>query len=55
MACACQKKKQQYEVVSSAGKVVFTTASKPTADTVAKRYPDSTVREKAKAAPATVK
>jgi hypothetical protein len=50
MACSCQNKRQQYEVVSAAGKVVFTSASKPTAETVSKRYPDSTVREKAKAA-----
>lgn len=55
MACACQKNKQQYEVVASTGKVVFTSASRPTADTVARRYEGSTVREKAKAAPATVK
>ncbi|MFB8402202.1 hypothetical protein [Streptomyces sp. NPDC055912] len=44
MPCSCQKNKQQYEVVSATGKVVFTTASKPTADTVSKRYLDSTVR-----------
>ncbi|MGW6416279.1 hypothetical protein [Streptomyces sp. NPDC055055] len=54
MPCSCQKNKQQYEVVSSAGKVVFTTSSKGTADTVAERYPESKVREKAKTAPTTV-
>jgi len=49
MPCACQSKRQQFEVVTEAGKVVFTSSSKPTADTVAKRYPGSSVREKAKA------
>ncbi|MFF2964236.1 hypothetical protein ACFVT1_36335 [Streptomyces sp. NPDC057963] len=49
MACSCQKNRQQYEVVAAGGKVVFTTGSKPTADSVAKRYPGSEVREKAKA------
>lgn len=48
MACACQSKRQQWEVVTKAGKVVFTSSSKPTAVTVSKRYPDSDVREKAK-------
>lgn len=48
MACSCQSKRQQYEVVTTADKVVFTSASKATADTVAKRYPGSEVREKAK-------
>ncbi|MEW2633347.1 hypothetical protein AB0903_17245 [Streptomyces sp. NPDC048389] len=55
MPCACQKNRQQWEVVASTGKVVFTSASKPTADTVAKRYPDSTVREKDKTATTAVK
>lgn len=49
MPCNCQSKKQQWEVVTAAGKVVFTSSSKPTADTVSKRYPNSTVREKEKA------
>ncbi|MDN3056854.1 hypothetical protein PH213_20330 [Streptomyces sp. SRF1] len=49
MPCACQNKRQQYEVVTEAGKVVFTSGSKPTAETVARRYAGSTVREKAKA------
>ncbi|MGC0418402.1 hypothetical protein ABIA38_003918 [Embleya sp. AB8] len=49
MACNCGKaNKQQWEVVATTGKVVFTSVSKATADTVSKRYPDSTVREKAK-------
>ncbi|MEU9033763.1 MULTISPECIES: hypothetical protein [unclassified Streptomyces] len=55
MPCSCQKNKQQYEVVAESGKVVFTSASKPTADTVAKRYPNSEVRAKAKTDPTTVK
>ncbi|MFH8577128.1 hypothetical protein [Streptomyces zaomyceticus] len=55
MACSCQKNKKQFEVVSSEGKVVFTSASKSTAETVAHRYPASKVREKAKPAPTTVK
>lgn len=50
MACACGKNKKQFEVVSTGGKVVFTSASEPTANSVAKRYPDSTVRPKASAA-----
>ncbi|MFI2300162.1 hypothetical protein ACH5AL_15165 [Actinacidiphila glaucinigra] len=50
MPCSCQSKKQQFEVVAQNGKVVFTSANKATADTVAKRYPDSEVREKPKTA-----
>ncbi|WP_432104486.1 hypothetical protein [Streptomyces sp. bgisy091] len=46
MPCSCQSKRQQYEVVTSAGKVVFTSANKATADTVVKRYENSEVREK---------
>ncbi|MEU5417471.1 hypothetical protein [Streptomyces clavifer] len=49
MPCSCQSKRQQYEVVTAAGKVVFTSANKATADTIAKRYENSEVREKAKA------
>lgn len=49
MACGCNKNRTQYEVVSSAGKVVWSGTSKPVADNVSKRYPDSAVREKAKA------
>jgi hypothetical protein len=46
MGCACKKNREQYEVVSSAGKVVFTTVSKPTATAVSGRYADSIVRNK---------
>ncbi|GAA2946088.1 MULTISPECIES: hypothetical protein [Streptomyces] len=53
MACGCQKNRKQFEVVSSAGKVVYTGSSEPVAKGVAKRYPDSTVREKAKPGAAT--
>lgn len=53
MACGCQKNRTQYEVMSSAGKVLWTGASKPVADNVAKRYPSSQVREKPKPGAAT--
>lgn len=50
MACSCNNKNRgTHEVVTEAGKVVFTSSSKPTADAVAKRYPNSEVRTKAKA------
>ncbi|MGW3736662.1 hypothetical protein [Streptomyces sp. NPDC005148] len=50
MACSCNKKNREtHEVVTEAGKVVFTSSSKPTADAVAKRYPNSEVRTKPKA------
>ncbi|MGW6391213.1 hypothetical protein ACWFR1_12090 [Streptomyces sp. NPDC055103] len=54
MACACQKKRQQFEVVADdgKGKVLFTSGSESTAKAVSNRYPGSAVREKAK--PATV-
>lgn len=55
MPCSCNNKRQQWEVVASTGKVVFTSASKPTAETVAKRYEGSEVREKAKATATPVK
>ncbi|MFP3118142.1 hypothetical protein [Streptomyces sp. Iso 434] len=48
MACSCQSKRQKFEVVTKEGKVAFTSASKPTAQAVAKRYPGSTVRDAAK-------
>lgn len=51
MACSCQKNRKKYEVVSG-GKVVYSSSSKPTADSVSKRYPGSEVRE-AKPAAAT--
>jgi hypothetical protein len=47
MGCNCgSKNRKQYEVVTDAGKVVYTSASKPSADGVARRYEGSTVREK---------
>ncbi|WP_284576806.1 hypothetical protein [Streptomyces sp. 2P-4] len=49
MGCACNKNKRQYEVVAENGKVVFTSGIEATANTVAKRYPGSTVREQPKA------
>lgn len=50
MVCSCSKKNREtHEVVTEAGKVVFTSSSKPTADAVSKRYPNSEVRTKAKA------
>ncbi|WP_165947316.1 hypothetical protein [Micromonospora sp. 15K316] len=53
MACSCGKNRKQFEVVvnqNGVDKVVFTGSVKTTADTVSKRYPGSTVREKAPAA-----
>lgn len=49
MACGCNKNKRQFEVVADGGngKVVFTASVRSTADTVAKRYPGSIVREQA--------
>ncbi|MEV3895311.1 hypothetical protein [Streptomyces anulatus] len=51
MGCACNKRKKKFEVVLEGGKVVFTHSIESTANTVAKRYPGSTVREQP---PATV-
>ncbi|WNI20270.1 hypothetical protein [Actinacidiphila sp. ITFR-21] len=51
MACSCGKNKKQFEVVIDGGKVVYTSSVKSTAESVAKRYANSTVREKG-AAPA---
>lgn len=49
MGCACNNKNREtYEVVSAAGKVLFTSGSKPTAEAVSKRYADSEVRIKEK-------
>ncbi|MCX4458665.1 hypothetical protein OOK58_42920 [Streptomyces sp. NBC_01728] len=49
MACSCQKgNKARYEVVVTTDgkeKVVFSSGSKPTAETVGKRYAGSTIRE----------
>ncbi|MFF7211657.1 hypothetical protein ACFZAU_14160 [Streptomyces sp. NPDC008238] len=40
--------KQQFEVVTPNGKVVFTTGNKATAEAVGKRHQGSEVREKGK-------
>ncbi|QKW06938.1 hypothetical protein HUT18_11570 [Streptomyces sp. NA04227] len=48
MPCACKGKREQFEVVTEAGKVVFTSGSQPTANAVSKRYKGSSVRPKAK-------
>ncbi|MGJ3558862.1 hypothetical protein ACR6C2_07740 [Streptomyces sp. INA 01156] len=49
MGCSCQNgKKSKYEVVvtnDGKEKVVFSSTSKPTAETVGKRYPGSSIRE----------
>ncbi|WP_019548623.1 hypothetical protein [Streptomyces sulphureus] len=47
MACSCQGKRQQFEVVR-AGKVLFTSASEATAKAVSGRYTGSTVRRSPK-------
>jgi hypothetical protein len=49
MPCACQNKRQAFEVVPNAGTAVraaFTSASQGTAEAVADRYPTSVVRNK---------
>lgn len=53
MGCACNKGKKKFEVVTEGGKgkTVFDTSVRSTADTVAKRYPGSIVREQAPAQP----
>lgn len=57
MACSCAKNKTTYKVTTSEGKVVYSSSSKPTADSVARRYPGSKVTEHkpgtAKTTPAT--
>lgn len=55
MPCSCNSKRQQWEVVTAAGKSVFKSASKATADTVSGRYPGSTVKEIPKAGTSTAK
>ncbi|MFD0208927.1 hypothetical protein ACFVH9_07305 [Streptomyces hirsutus] len=49
MPCACKGgNKARYEVVVTTDgkeKVVFSSSSKPTAETVGKRYPGSSIRE----------
>lgn len=47
MGCNCNKSNRTRWEVVAGGKVVFTGSNKATAHEVAKRYPDSTVREKA--------
>ncbi|MFI1954809.1 hypothetical protein ACH437_23675 [Streptomyces xinghaiensis] len=49
MPCACQNKRQTYEVVPNAGtaaRAAFTSSSVGTAEAVADRYPTSVVRDK---------
>ncbi|MGW4731827.1 hypothetical protein ACWEQC_22135 [Streptomyces shenzhenensis] len=49
MACACQNKRQTFEVVPQTGKAnrpAFTSSSQGTAEAVADRYPTSVVRDK---------
>jgi hypothetical protein len=54
MACSCQKNRKQFEVVDADGqKVLFTSSSGSTANSVAKRYKGATVREKGKTAATT--
>lgn len=47
MGCGCNKNRQQFEVVVN-GRVVYTTHSKPAADSVAQRHQGAEVREKGK-------
>lgn len=49
MGCGCKKGRQQFEVVTAEGKVVYTSTSEPTAKAVARRYEGSTVRPKGQA------
>lgn len=48
MGCACKNKREQWEVISAAGKVLFTSGSQPTAKAVSRRYPGSEVQKKDK-------
>jgi hypothetical protein len=54
MGCACNKNKNQWQVIAGDGtdKVLFTSSSEATAKAVSKRYANSMVREKPKEAPA---
>ncbi|MFF4385079.1 hypothetical protein [Kitasatospora sp. NPDC001547] len=56
MGCACQKGCGQFEAVADegAGRVLFASSPKPTAETVFRRYPGSIVREKGTAGAKTV-
>lgn len=44
MGCNCGKNRQQWQVVTTAGKVAYTGSVKSVVDNVAKRYPGSTVK-----------
>jgi hypothetical protein len=49
MPCACQNRRQTFEVVPNAGaatRAAFTSSSQGTAEAVADRYPTSVVRDK---------
>jgi hypothetical protein len=48
MGCSCGGKRQQFQVVAENGKVVFT-GTKATAEAVAKRYANSSIREEGSA------
>jgi hypothetical protein len=54
MGCACNQKKNQWQVIAGDGtdKVLFTSSSEATAKAVSGRYPNSTVQEKPKETPA---
>lgn len=49
MGCGCKKGRQQFEVVTADGKVVYTSTSEATAKSVGRRYEGSTVRPKGQA------
>ncbi|WP_433856661.1 hypothetical protein [Streptomyces kronopolitis] len=48
MGCSCKNKREQWEVIGAAGKVLFTSGSQPTANAVSRRYPGSEVQKKDK-------
>lgn len=45
MPCGCKKAGPQFGVQIAGGKVVFVTGNRSTADSVARRYPNSVVIE----------
>lgn len=45
MACSCQKKNQQFAVITNGGRQVFTSSSKDTAVSVSRRYAGSVVKD----------
>ncbi|MBP5930485.1 hypothetical protein F3K39_20790 [Streptomyces sp. LBUM 1479] len=56
MPCACQNRRQTFEVVPNAGtatRAAFTSSSQGTAEAVADRYPTSVVRDKKTGRPST--